>query len=133
MSRRHIRAQRDPMARLFWGLCLVAIGAFGTLQYLDLIPGGRWENWWPWAIIAIGVARVLTPYSARSLGSGVMTALMGTWLLLTIRHWHGLTWWTSWPLALIAVGVGEVVHAAATPFFRNRVVVTDEEEIHVHQ
>jgi len=119
MGRRHdIVCERDPRSRLFWGISLIAIGVLGTLMYLRLLPGVEWSSWWPAIVVVFGLSRVVTAYSARSLGSGVSTALIGVWLQLTVLHWHGLRWETSWPLALVAAGMGEVVHAIAMPFFR---------------
>lgn len=112
--------ERDTRSRLFWGLSLIMIGVLSSMMYLHLLPGVDGAHWWPIAVVVFGLARIASAYSARSLGNGVSTALIGAWLFVTITHWHGLRWETSWPLALVAGGIGEVVHAIATPIYRRR-------------
>ena len=124
--------ERDTRSRLFWGLSLVTIGVLSTMMYLHLIPGVDWSNWWPAIVVVFGLARMASAYSARSLGSGLSTALIGGWFFATMLHWHGLRWETSWPLLLVAGGLGEVVHAIALPFYRRR-AQEREEGIHVPQ
>ena len=129
MSRVEVRVERSPVSRLFWGLLLIGFGVIGVMAYMHLLDGFDWVTSWPGAVTVVGIAQVFSANTARRLGGGVTTALIGVWFLATIRHWHGLDWGNSWPLALVAGGLGEVVHAIATPVYRR--ARKREEDVHV--
>ena len=113
-----VRHQRGK--RLFWGVALIAIGSLATLDYLGVLPFRFGVTTWPVIVIVLGVARIVSAWSARKLGGGVTMTLLGCWFWIAVNEWHGFTWTNSWPLALIACGAGMVVHALAVPFYRHR-------------
>lgn len=100
------RNTMETVNRLIWGLFLIALG--GMLLAVNLgweLPHGVW-NYWPFLLIALGVARMIFRRASDDEGGG------GFWLILAglygwICIWNvgGLTWRTAWPIFVIAGGL----------------------------
>jgi len=98
---------------VFWGLLFVGLGAALLLDRMpELHLGSPW-TWWPFFVVALGFARLVTAGRPKDVGDGVMFMLIGGWFWVAQTGWHGFTWGNSWPLALIAVGLGMVTTALA--------------------
>jgi predicted membrane protein len=92
----------------------VILIALGVLLFLDNIGLFRFHDiwqFWPVALIALGVAKLL---DSKGIGGQVWAAmwiLVGTAFLLDNLHiWH-MSWGTIWPLALVLFGVMMLVNA----------------------
>jgi hypothetical protein len=101
---------------MMWGIGLVLIGVVILLQYLDVLSGVIWHDWWPLIVILVGAGQIVAARTARRIGSGVSTLLIGGWLFVTVNHVWGLEWQTSWPLSLVAAGLGMVARSIAAGF-----------------
>ena len=110
-ARRRGKSDRD---KLGWGLFMIAMGVWFLLIQYDVLSRDAWHTWWPFAVIAMGVAGVAMARDPKSLGSGVTTIGIGCWLWAAVNHWYGLEWRTSWPLSLVAVGLGTLAEWAAS-------------------
>ncbi len=118
----------ERLSGLMWGIGLVLVGTVILLQYLDVMPFSVWRDWWPLIIVLVGVAQIVGSRSAKGLGDGVTTMLIGGWCYVATNHIYDLTWRNSWPLALVAAGMGMVVRSIAAGFMgRTR----DEQEVKI--
>lgn len=115
---RHSRSDEDRIGSLMWGIFLVLMGTIILLQYLDVLPGVLWRHWWPFIIILVGFGQFITFRSAKRVGDGISTMLIGGWCFIATNHVLGMTWGNSWPLALVAAGTGMVVRVIASSVMR---------------
>ena len=101
------RALREPhrdetsLRSIFWGVTLIALGLFFTVDQLDIFETtDLLREWWPLLLIAFGI------YNRGFVVTGI-----GIWLLISGHGWFGLTYSTSWPVILIVAGLGIVLQA----------------------
>ena len=92
----------DLAPRLVLGLVVIALGAILLLENLGLYSAWRLLDWWPAALVAFGLSRLVQggPLSLRghvwlALGAAGFVTQFGPWGLL--ERW--------WPLALVWVGL----------------------------
>ena len=95
----------ETVNRLIWGLFLIAIG--GLLLAVNLgidVPRGVW-NYWPFPVIAMGVARMFLGSAGAICSDGIWLLLGGLYGWISIWHIWGLSWGTAWPIFVIAGGL----------------------------
>jgi hypothetical protein len=109
MGKRH---RRNRGSGLFPGLVILTVGLAFLLDRLDLVEIGSIWQWWPAALILIGIQHLLSP---GGLGWGISLVLLGVSYFLIVFHVMGLTWQTGWPLILVSVGLGFIVGAFERP------------------
>ena len=92
----------DLAPRLVLGLVVIALGAILLLENLGLYEAWRLLEWWPAALVAFGLSRLIQggPLSLRghvwlALGVAAFATQFGPWGLL--ERW--------WPLALVWLGL----------------------------
>ncbi len=110
-GRRAVGMASSTTQGVIWAVLLIAVG---VLLFLDNIGLFRfrdiWE-YWPVALIALGVAKL---FDCRGVGGQVWSAMwivVGTvFLLNNLRILH-VSWNIIWPLALVAFGVLMLVNA----------------------
>lgn len=103
---------RGRMARLTLGLIVLALGVAFFLHQTDLMELDLLFEWWPLALVAIGVAQIV---DGGRIG-GILWILAGGWLLL----WqHDLLdaspWQLFWPVVLVVVGGVLVYQSLSSP------------------
>jgi hypothetical protein len=118
----------ERLSGLMWGIGLVLVGTVILLQYLHVMPFSVWRDWWPLVIVLVGVAQIVGSRSAKGLGDGVSTMLIGGWCYVATNNIYDLTWRNSWPLALVATGMGMVVRSIAAGFMER---TRDEQEVKI--
>ncbi len=100
-------------ARIVFGLTVVAVGVLLTLDNLRLFDFHDLWQFWPVALILVGIAKL----SSGQPGRGLFWLTLGTAFLLPVVFeeltWHDL--WDWWPLFLVALGLQMV----ARSFFPN--------------
>jgi len=90
--------------RVVVGLLIVAFGMALTLDELGVLNAGELIHYWPFGVVAVGVANVLDKdRSKRTLG----WILLGVGaLLVTETFFHfDIDVWRFWPLAIVALGL----------------------------
>ena len=116
---------------LTWGVVLMLFGVVFLADNLGLGPD--WSQnyqWWPLIVAILGVARLVHPRRANSVGSGVFMLLMSAWFFIASNNWHGLGWHNSWPLSLVAVGLSMVARAIAARWLPD-IPYSRKERLHV--
>jgi hypothetical protein len=101
--------------RMISGLLLIGLGLaffFDQLDFLDV--RGLWQ-YWPVALIIIGVLRLVQPDRPEQRYSGLWWLLIGVWALVSSFELFGLDWSNSWPLLIVAAGISIVFRAVVPP------------------
>ena len=101
---------------LVWGFMLIGLGGWFLLVMNQMLPEEAWHTWWPAVVIVAGAMGLAGAREPKSVGSGVTTIGMGTWMLIAVNGWYGLSWTRSWPLALVAAGLGMLAEWLAELF-----------------
>lgn len=101
--------RRDPLAGIFFGMFLIAIG--GIYMVRQYLPDP--DMWWAWVLLAIGALffidalfHSMKPEWKRpilgKIFAGVIFVVIGIGSLMGIEEW--------WPLILIALGVVMLIY-----------------------
>lgn len=122
-------------AHLVFGLVIIVVGVLFTLDNLNIVDGGEYlYQYWPVAVIAIGVARLIESgmRGGSFVGGGLLTAI-GTWLLLDHLDLIEAGVLDFWPVILVVVGcviVWQGLKGTARP---ERPVTSTEDVVAVDQ
>jgi predicted membrane protein len=90
--------------RVVVGLLIVAFGLALTLDELGVMNAGELIHYWPFGIVAVGVANVLDKdRSKRTLG----WIMVGVGSLLVVENFFriNINVWRFWPLAIVVFGL----------------------------
>ena len=109
--RAHAEKRRSRGSGIVFGLVLMAVGLFLTLQSLDLIDGGPIQRYWPLVVVAVGAGKLVETWGTTESGSGLTLVLSGFWMLAVTLELWGLTWQNSWFLILVIAGLGMVLRS----------------------
>ncbi len=100
------RRARQRVGGLTGGVILLVLGVLFLASNLGYIVPIRVARWWPFLLIALGLARLLSTTGDGERRRG------GHWLLVVgiygwVSEWRlfGLDWGTAWPIFLIASGL----------------------------
>jgi predicted membrane protein len=99
------RRHRSGSGGLVVGAVIVMIGVILLLENLGLLHAAEIWRYWPVALIAIGVARILESQRPSALLWGGLLAGIGTFILLDNLDIFVIDFRLIWPLILIAFGV----------------------------
>lgn len=97
--------ERAHGGRLVAGLILIGLGVCFLLFNLGLIDFEIPWRWWPLILVAIGAGKLVTAADSDEVRGGAWLLLVGTWLLINVQGWFGLSWHNSWPLMIMAAGL----------------------------
>lgn len=117
--------------QLIVGLLIIFVGVVFTLDELGIAPAVNYLRFWPTALIAIGVLKMLQARDGGGAFAGLLFALVGVWLQAEELNIIHIRLWQIWPLALVLFGgylvwqglVGRVPHRetpAAAPTLPER-------------
>lgn len=98
---------RRPPLQVFLGILIVAVGVIALLTQLDVITvdfGQLVADWWPLAVIGVGLVALVTVPRAW-LGPSVIIAVGVFFLLQTLDILDVHLWEILWPVAIILVGL----------------------------
>jgi predicted membrane protein len=100
-----VNKQINFNGRLIFGLVMVVVGVLFALDNLGIMDAGEILRFWPVALIAYGMMRVLGIGSAKRTTSGLVISAIGIWLLLdSLDLIQASMWQLFWPLILIVIG-----------------------------
>jgi predicted membrane protein len=94
------------------GLCVVAFGVALTVDNLGLADAGKILQYWPVALVLVGLAKALQSRAASGRLFGVILAFVGVALLSDFLDVFDL--WGWWPVGLIAMGLLMISRAFGT-------------------
>jgi hypothetical protein len=91
--------------RVIVGLMIVAFGLALTLDNLDVMEARDLFRYWPFAVMAVGVAKVLEDRERSSRISGWLFVGVGALFAVQNFVYNDLRVWRWWPVAIVAFGV----------------------------
>ncbi|MCX6138334.1 MAG: DUF5668 domain-containing protein [Ignavibacteriales bacterium] len=88
------------------GAIIVIFGILFTLDNMGIIDNaGYYLRFWPVAIIAIGLIKIVSPTHHGERVAGLIVGGIGSLLLLWTLHALTFSIWSLWPLVLVFIGV----------------------------
>ena len=112
---RGVRDMTDPAYRhgasgfpitpqLVVGLVVIFIGVVFALDRLGIAPASSYLRYWPSALIAIGVIKLLQARDGGGAFAGLAFTLVGVWLQAEELNLLRINLADAWPLALVLFG-----------------------------
>jgi hypothetical protein len=90
--------------RVVVGLLIIAFGLALTLDELGVMNAGELIHYWPFGIVAVGIANVLDKDRSKKTLGWIMTGVGG--LLVAENFFHfDINIWRFWPLAIVVFGL----------------------------
>jgi hypothetical protein len=93
------------------GGLIVAVGVLFLLQSLGVPLTHNLWSYWPMALIALGVVKVIECARPSSVVAGGLFAAAGGLLLLRNLDVFTFDWHVAWPLIIVGVGVIKLTEA----------------------
>ncbi|HVT43792.1 MAG TPA: DUF5668 domain-containing protein [Thermoanaerobaculia bacterium] len=100
--------ERMDLPKLTGGIILVVLGVAFLLHQIDFLRIYDVWRFWPLILIALGLARIISPTERKSRGSGVWLVGLGACFLIGGFGLFGLSYGTVWPLFLVFIGLSIV-------------------------
>jgi len=114
LAGRGVRDMTDPAYRdgsgfpitpqLVVGLVVIFIGVVFALDRLGIAPASSYLRYWPSALIAIGVIKLLQARDGGGAFAGLAFTLVGAWLQAEELNLLRINLVDAWPLALVLFG-----------------------------
>src|SRR5262245_56484777 len=99
--------------RVVVGLLIVAFGLALTLDHLGVMSAGELIHYWPFGVVAVGIANVLDQDRSKRTFGWILTGVGA--LLVTENFFHfDIDIWRFWPLAIVVFGL-MIVYRAVRP------------------
>lgn len=99
-----VRRRGEPGVQLVIGLIVVALGVLFTLDNLDLIQARTILQYWPLALVLVGIVQFAEAQTPGRRLSGVLWMVVGAVLTANRLGWLSVRIWALWPLLLVFVG-----------------------------
>ena len=90
--------------QLIVGLLVIFVGVVFSLDQFGFAPAINYLRFWPTAIIAIGVVKMLQAREGGGAFAGVIFTLAGVWLQAEEFNLVHIRLWQIWPVALVLFG-----------------------------
>jgi len=91
--------------RLFLGLVVITLGLIALLDNLGIMQVEDPFRFWPLALVALGLARMLRPAGSPGRWSGTLFLLVGMWILLHNLHLIPWSLFDFWPILIVLIGL----------------------------
>jgi hypothetical protein len=91
--------------RVVFGLVILTIGVFLTLDKLGWVELDNIRRLWPVLLIVLGLSRFLQPAGEPGRGFGAILIFVGGWWLFYNLDWTDLWLWDYWPLIFVVMGL----------------------------
>src|SRR5512145_2684520 len=90
--------------QLILGLLIIFVGIVFLLDELGVAPALSYLRYWPVALIAIGVAKMLQARDGGGAFAGLMFTIVGVWLQAEELDIINVSLRNVWPVGLVLVG-----------------------------
>ena len=112
-NHRHSSRETYDQARWIPALVLISIGAAFLLNNLHIVPFHELFQYWPVALVALGLFRLVDSTQANQRLVGAVLIAVGAVLLAGTLGFYYFSWNTLWPLLLIGAGLLMLVQRLA--------------------
>jgi len=99
------KSGRRPTPQLVFGIIVIFVGVLFALDNLNIVAADQFLRFWPLALMAIGLAKLLDCETPEGRLFGGIVFGVGSILLLDTLHVVHFSVHLIWPLALVAVGI----------------------------
>jgi hypothetical protein len=90
--------------QLIMGLIIIFVGIVFTLDELGIAPASSYLRYWPMALVAIGVIKLLQAQEGSGAFVGLIFTVVGVWLQAEELDLIQISFRNVWPLALVLFG-----------------------------
>jgi predicted membrane protein len=90
--------------QLIVGLLIIFVGVVFSLDELGIARATSYLRFWPLALVAIGVLKMLQAKDGGGAFAGLLFAIVGVWLQAEELNVIHIRLWEIWPLALVLFG-----------------------------
>jgi len=90
--------------RLFLGLVVVTLGLIALLDNLGIVDVDSPWRYWPLALVALGLARLLRPAGSPGRFAGFLFLFVGVWILLRNMGVLPYSLFHFWPVIVVLIG-----------------------------
>jgi hypothetical protein len=90
--------------QLIVGILVIFVGVVFSLDQFGFTPAIDYLRYWPLAIIAVGVVKMLQAKEGGGAFAGVVFTLAGIWLQAEELNLIHIRLWQIWPVALVLFG-----------------------------
>lgn len=94
-----------PTPQLVFGIIIIFVGVLFALDNLNILRAGDFIRFWPLALMAIGLAKLLDAERPEGRLIGGIFFGIGSILLLDSLHVLRFSVHVVWPLILVAIGI----------------------------
>ena len=98
---------------VLFGIVLILLGFAVLADQADWVHWSFWLNFWPFIVLAFGLARLVAPGyhhgHRRPRRSALFLLTIGIWGAVSEYRLFGLHFGTSWPLLVVAAGLNMVL------------------------
>ncbi len=94
-----------PTPQLVFGIIIIFVGVLFALDNLNILRAGDFIRFWPLALMAIGLAKLLDAERAEGRLIGGIFFGVGSILLLDTLHVLDFSAAVIWPLIIVAIGI----------------------------
>ena len=102
MDTRRTRPRITPQVLI--GLLVITLGVLFTLDNLHVIDAGDYLQYWPAALVAIGLLKLWHAREGHGIFGGLFLTIVGVWLLLDRVVAFRVNLWDIWPLFFVLLG-----------------------------
>jgi predicted membrane protein len=90
--------------QLIFGLLIIFFGVVFTLDTLGIAPAVSYLRYWPFAIVAVGLIKLIQAKEGGSAFAGLLITVLGSWLLGEELNLINIDLRRVWPIGLVAFG-----------------------------
>jgi len=90
--------------QLIFGLAIIFVGVVFTMDALGIAPAVSYLRYWPLAIVAVGVIKLIQAKEGGGAFAGLLITVLGSWLLAEELDLISIDLGRVWPIGLVAFG-----------------------------
>ncbi len=99
------RSGNRPTPQLVFGIIIIFVGVLFALDNLNILSAGEFFRFWPLALMAVGLAKLLDAQRPEARMIGGIIFGIGSLLLLDNLHVLRFSVFLFWPMILVAIGI----------------------------
>jgi predicted membrane protein len=90
--------------QLIFGLLIIVVGVVFTMDALGLAPAVSYLRYWPLAIVAVGLIKLIQAKEGGGAFAGLIITVLGSWMLAEELDLINIDLRHIWPIGLVVFG-----------------------------